>query len=158
MGSERSESLVLVVDDDRDMRRLFAQALTRAGSATRECASGREALAALLDGEVSLVLLERRMPGMDGVGLPEVMRCDPQMQAVPVITVTGETDIEDRVAGLDAGADDCVVEPIALTEPAARVRAQMRSRTMWSTAAVARAPRVPLAQGYLFGRPAPVAA
>ena len=138
MDSERSAPLVLVVDDDPDVSHLFAQALMRAGFATRECADGREALAALVDGEVSLVLLDSRMHGMDGVGLLKVMRGDPQMQAIPVIMVTGEADIEDRVAGLDAGADDYVVKPIALAELVARVRAQLRSRTMWSAAVVAR--------------------
>lgn len=137
MGSERSASLVLVVDDDADVRHLFAQALTRAGFTTRECADGRQALAALLESEVSLVLLDSRMPGMDGMAVLETMRGDPRMRAVPVIMVTGEADIDDRVAGLDAGADDYVVKPIALTELVARVRAHLRSRTLWSAAVVA---------------------
>ena len=137
MGSERSASTVLVVDDDGDVRHLFAQALNRAGFDARECASGREALTLLGDTEVALVLLDSRMPGMDGLGVLQAMRADPAMRAVPVIMVTGEADIGDRVAGLDAGADDYVVKPIALAELVARVRAHLRSRTMWSAAVVA---------------------
>ena len=116
MGTDRSTSLVLVVNDDADVRHLFSQTLTRAGFPTRECASGHEALAALLESEVSLVLLDSRMPGMDGLAVLETMRADPRMQAVPVIMVTGEADIADRVGGLDAGADDYVVKPIALAD------------------------------------------
>ncbi len=137
MGSDRAASLVLVVDDDGDVRHLFAQALSRAGFGTRECAGGQEALTALGEAEVSLVLLDSRMPGMDGLAVLQAMRSDPRMQAVPVIMVTGEADIGDRVAGLDAGADDYVVKPIALAELVARVRAHLRSRTMWSAAVVA---------------------
>lgn len=137
MGSDRSASLVLVVDDDSDVRRLFAQALTRAGFSARECASGTEALATLREADVALVLLDSRMPGMDGIAVLQEIRADPRTQAVPVIMVTGEAEVSDRVAGLDTGADDYLVKPIALTELVARVRAHLRSRTIWSAAVVA---------------------
>lgn len=131
--------MVLVVDDDPDVRRLYAVALQRDGFRARECRGGREALTALHEEhEVSLVLLDSRMPEMDGTAVLRAMRADPSTRAVPVIMVTGQGEIDERVAGLDAGADDYVVKPIAISELVARVRAHLRSRTAWSAAVIAR--------------------
>lgn len=129
---------MLVVDDDADVRRLFFHALTRAGFRARECRGGREALAALHEEEVALVLLDSRMPGMDGATVLRSMRADPATRAIPVVMVTGEGEVDERVAGLDAGADDYVVKPIAISELVARVRAHLRGRSLWSAALIAR--------------------
>lgn len=138
MGSDRVAPLVLVVDDDADVRSLFCRALGRAGFRTRECAGGRDALAALIESDAALVLLDSRMPDMDGTTVLRAMRGDPGLRAIPVIMVTGQGEVDERVAGLDAGADDYVVKPIALNELVARVRAHLRSRTIWSAAVMAR--------------------
>ncbi len=129
---------MLVVDDDADVRRLFGRALTRSGFRVRECPDGPEALAALAEDDVALVLLDNRMPVMDGPAVLRTIRGDPGTRAIPVIMATGEGDLHERVAGLDAGADDYLVKPIALD--------------------ALRDLRVPLAQGFLFGHPAPVPA
>lgn len=138
LSAQETAPLVLVVDDDGDLRRLFVHALTRAGFRARECRGGREALAALHEEDVALVLLDSRMPEMDGTAVLRSMRADPATRAVPVVMVTGDGEIDERVAGLDAGADDYVVKPIAISELVARVRAHLRGRTLWSAAVIAR--------------------
>jgi two-component system response regulator MprA len=117
---------VLVVDDEPAVREALERALRLAGYEVELAGDGEEALVrlGLRPGGADLVLLDVLMPRVDGL---EVCRALRRLgNDVPVLMLTARDDVEDRVAGLDAGADDYVVKPFALEELFARVRALLR--------------------------------
>ncbi len=123
---------ILVVDDEASVRTLFARALRDAGYAVLEAADGVEAIE-LLDGhEVALVLLDSTMPRLDGLGVIRELRKRPATRTLPIILVTARAELEDRVLGLAAGADDYLAKPVVLDELEARVRAQLRAHAAWT--------------------------
>jgi EAL domain-containing protein (putative c-di-GMP-specific phosphodiesterase class I)/DNA-binding response OmpR family regulator len=125
---------VLVVDDEPAVRALFARALRDAGCDTLEAADGIEALELLERQPVALILLDSTMPRLDGAGVIRAVREREATRSLPVILVTAKADLEDRVEGLEAGADDYLAKPVALDELVAHVRAQLRSHASWRQA------------------------
>jgi DNA-binding response OmpR family regulator len=115
---------VLVVDDDDEIRASLRRGLSRAGFAVELAADGSEALRQLLHAPPDLVVLDIMMPGVDG--LEVVRRLRRGDDQVPVILLTARDAVPDRVAGLDAGADDYLVKPFALSELVARIRVRLR--------------------------------
>ena len=115
---------MLVADDDRAIRESLATALELAGYTVTSCADGVQALAATRAQEFDLVILDVMMPGVDGLGVCGVLRAEGNR--VPILMVTARTETADRVAGLDAGADDYVAKPYDLDEVLARIRALLR--------------------------------
>ena len=116
---------ILVVDDERAVRESLQRALELEGYEIELAADGREALERLgADGHVDAVLLDVLMPGMDGLEVCRTIRRNGN--PVPVLMLTARTQVEDRVEGLDAGADDYVTKPFALEELLARLRALLR--------------------------------
>ena len=115
---------VLVVDDERAVRNALRRAFTLAGYDVAEAEGGQPAVSMLARSSPDLVVLDVLMPDVDGL---EVCR---RMRAVgdrtPVLMLTARETVADRVAGLDAGADDYVVKPFDLDELLARVRALLR--------------------------------
>lgn len=128
------EPVILIVDDDGPTRRLFAAALGRAGFLTLAAASGQDALDIVSDEAVAVALLDGRMPGMSGLDVLERLRSSPGGATLPVIFVTGQDELEDRVRGLEAGANDYLTKPVELEELVARVRAQLRAHAEHQTA------------------------
>ncbi|MGH9102776.1 MAG: response regulator transcription factor, partial [Acidimicrobiales bacterium] len=126
---------VLVVDDDAALRSLFGTALARAGFDVLTAGDGEGALELLARHRVQLVLLDARLPGIGGREVLAALRASPDTTLLPVIMVTGEDEMEHRVGGLDAGANDYLVKPVDLAELVARVRAQLRTRELWNRAA-----------------------
>jgi EAL domain-containing protein (putative c-di-GMP-specific phosphodiesterase class I)/DNA-binding NarL/FixJ family response regulator len=118
---------VLVVDDEPAVRGLFARALHDAGYSTIEAADGVEALQILEHDSVALILLDSTMPRLDGAGVIRAVRAREAARTLPVILVTAKGDLQDRVDGLEVGADDYMVKPVALEELVARVHAGLRS-------------------------------
>ncbi len=117
---------VLVVDDEPAVREALERALRLAGYEVELAANGEEALVrlGLEPGAADLVVLDLLMPKLDGL---EVCRRLRRLgNGVPVLMLTARDAVDDRVAGLDAGADDYVVKPFALEELFARVRALLR--------------------------------
>jgi two-component system, OmpR family, response regulator QseB len=115
---------VLLVEDDRMIAQGLQTALRQDGYAVDWMADGRAAAAALHAAHFDLVLLDLGLPERDGLEvLRELRRRD---DATPVIIVTARDDIQDRIAGLDAGADDYIVKPFDLDEVAARMRSVLR--------------------------------
>jgi two-component system response regulator MprA len=117
---------ILVVDDERAVRESLRRALALEGYEVELAADGEEALQ-LLDGrgpQPDAVVLDVLMPRVDG--LEVCRRIRGQGSRMPVLMLTARDQVEDRVAGLDAGADDYVVKPFALEELLARVRALLR--------------------------------
>jgi two-component system response regulator MprA len=114
---------VLVVDDDPAVRSAVSRAL-RVDYDVAEAADGAEALAQHAGVPVDAIVLDLMMPGIDGLEVCRTLRRrdDP----VPILVVTARDAIDDRVEGLDAGADDYLVKPFAVEELRARVRALLR--------------------------------
>ena len=125
---------VLLVDDDDTVRRFFVRALTRAGFDVVEACDGPEGMARIAEDLPSVVVLDNRMPGMSGLDVLNELRGNPQTRTLPVILVTAQGEIEERVVGLGAGADDYVTKPVHPDELVARVRAQLRGQAAWREA------------------------
>ncbi|HXP74228.1 MAG TPA: response regulator [Stellaceae bacterium] len=125
---------VLVVDDDPRIRTMLRRYLVEEGFTVSEAADGSAMRAALDKGRVDLVLLDLMMPGEDGLSLARHVR---QRSDIPIIMLTGKGDLIDRVAGLEAGADDYIAKPFHLREVLARIRTVLRrGRTSTAPAAV----------------------
>jgi len=115
---------ILVVDDDRAVRDALRRALTLAGYEVQAVDDGEQALEQISQSLPDAVVLDIGMPGIDGL---EVCRHVRRLgNRVPILMLTARDAVEDRVEGLDAGADDYLVKPFALTELLARVRALLR--------------------------------
>lgn len=117
---------VAIVDDDPSIRRLVRLLLKRSGYDTVEFATGVEAHEQLDKISWDLAILDRRLPDMDGLALCQGLKSDPEFKARYVIMLTGEDDQEDKVQGLDLGADDYITKPFQYPELLARIRAAKR--------------------------------
>lgn len=116
--------VALIVDDDEGVRRALNVGLTEAGLVLREAANGEDALSAIEDRPPDVVVLDVAMPGMSGVEV--VTRIRRSGRTLPVCMLSARDEVDDRVAGLAAGADDYVVKPFSVTELAARLQALVR--------------------------------
>lgn len=121
-------SRILVVEDDRDIAELVTLYLERAGHATTIVGSGPEALAAARLEPPDVLILDRMLPGLDGLDVCRALRAERQTADVPIIMLTARAEESDRVAGLEFGADDYVTKPFSPKELVARVNAQLRRR------------------------------
>ncbi|MFJ5264672.1 response regulator transcription factor [Streptomyces sp. NPDC088387] len=120
----RRKPLVLVVDDDQGVRQALRLGLSVEGFDVREAVDGESGLEAVAAQLPSVVLLDVVMPGINGV--ETVRRLRMQGRTLPVCMLSARDEIDDRVAGLAAGADDYVVKPFSVTELAARLHALVR--------------------------------
>ncbi|HEY8342308.1 MAG TPA: response regulator transcription factor [Calditerricola sp.] len=114
---------ILVVDDEAPMRALLRLFLEQNGFEVSEAEDGHAALERARAERPDLVLLDIMMPGLDGWQVCRLLR---EESDVPIIMLTARDDVRDRVAGLDAGADDYLVKPFAEEELMARIRAVLR--------------------------------
>jgi two-component system response regulator MprA len=122
---------ILVVDDERAVRDSLRRALELEGYEIELAADGQEALSRLeSEAEPDAVILDVLMPGVDGLEVCRRLRRSGSR--LPVLMLTARDEVENRVAGLDAGADDYVTKPFALEELVARVRALLRRTTSGS--------------------------
>ncbi|HEX4679413.1 MAG TPA: response regulator transcription factor [Gaiellaceae bacterium] len=119
-----AEAAILVVDDDAPIRRMLDRTLSAEGYAVETAADGGAALAAVERSTPDLIVLDVGLPGVDGLAVSRRLRS--KGLAVPVLLLTARDSVPDRVAGLDAGADDYLVKPFATEELLARVRALLR--------------------------------
>ncbi len=117
---------ILVVDDERALRDSLRRALALEGYDVELAADGQEALSRLVAHDVApdAIVLDVLMPGLDGLEVARRLRR--AGDRTPILMLTARAEIDDRVAGLDAGADDYLVKPFALEELFARVRALLR--------------------------------
>ena len=115
---------ILVVDDERAVRESLRRALTLEGYDVDMAADGEEALETVRRAEPDALILDVLMPGLDGLEVSRRLRRGGSK--VPILMLTARDAIENRVAGLDAGADDYVTKPFALEELVARMRALLR--------------------------------
>ena len=115
---------ILVAEDERDLNRLICRALERAGYGVDACCDGAEALEYLDGTEYDCVVLDIMMPKVDGREVLQSMRR--RGSAAPAIFLTALDSVQDRIAGLDLGADDYLVKPFDMDELLARIRAVTR--------------------------------
>ncbi|MCU0754950.1 MAG: response regulator [Xanthomonadales bacterium] len=114
---------VLIVEDEPKIAALLRDYLKAEGHDVRLCADGAAAEAAALDWPAELVLLDVRLPGRDGMTICAALRAKSR---VPILMLTARIEEQDRLQGLDAGADDYVCKPFSPREVVARVRALLR--------------------------------
>lgn len=114
---------VLVVDDEPQIRRVMKTALAANGFEAYEARSGEEALEALRENNPELILLDMNMPGMGGMSACREIRA---ISEVPIIVLSVRDSEHDKIAALDAGADDYITKPFSVNELMARVRANLR--------------------------------
>lgn len=115
---------ILVVDDDQAVRDSLARSLSYTGSEVQTAADGIEALAKLASYTPDAVIMDVMMPRLDGLEATKMLR--DSGNDVPILILTARDAVDDRVDGLDAGADDYMVKPFALDELLARLRALTR--------------------------------
>ncbi|MBI2687588.1 MAG: response regulator transcription factor [Acidobacteria bacterium] len=118
-----SAGRILVVDDEPQIRRVLRATLTAQGYEIFDAKSGEEALDAIREQRFDLILLDMNMPGLGGVGTCREIRATSE---AAIIMLTVRDSEQDKVAALDAGADDYVTKPFGIPELSARIRAALR--------------------------------
>lgn len=117
---------ILIVEDEEKISRLLEIELEMEGYRTARCSSGADALVLYRGGNWDLVLLDVMLPGMSGIEL--LRRIRTQDPLTPVILLTAKSSVEDKVSGLDLGANDYITKPFQIEELLARIRAALRLR------------------------------
>lgn len=115
---------VLIVEDDNETREFLSKGFTEEGFAVESAADGREGLFHATDGGFDAVVLDRMLPGLDGLSLIKSIRA--AGLKTPVIMLTAMSAVDERVKGLRAGADDYLVKPFSFQELLARIEALLR--------------------------------
>jgi DNA-binding response OmpR family regulator len=117
---------ILVVEDERDLNNVIVKKLTLEGYSVDACFNGLDALEYIEMGEYDAVILDIMLPKLSGLGVLERLRAKNNM--TPILFLTAKDSIEDRVSGLDSGADDYLVKPFAFAELLARIRVLTRKK------------------------------
>ena len=115
---------ILVVEDEKSLNDIIVKELKQSHYTVDACYDGLSALDFIRCAEYDAIVLDIMMPGMNGIDVVKQLR--KEKYTVPVLFLTARDSIEDRVAGLDAGADDYLVKPFALDELLARIRVMLR--------------------------------
>jgi len=124
MAASQQAGRVLIVEDEAEMGALLSRGLADEGYAVELAVDGVQGLVLASHGEFAVAVLDVMLPGMSGLELCRRLRRD--YPSLPILLLTARDAVEDRVRGLDAGADDYLVKPFALSELAARLRAIRR--------------------------------
>lgn len=117
---------ILIVDDEAAIRQMVCLALAQGGYACLEAADANEAQARIVNDSPDLILLDWMLPGTSGVEYARRLRREKLTQSVPIIMLTARTEEEDKIRGLDSGADDYITKPFSTRELLARVNALLR--------------------------------
>ncbi len=118
--------LILIVEDDDSVARFLKQAIEEAGYLTQTEWEGEQALRVALNSPFDLILLDVMLPGLDGFSICRQLRAAKNFS--PILIITAKDTLTDKIAGLDAGADDYLVKPFQMGELLARIRALLRRR------------------------------
>ncbi len=121
-----SKKVILTVDDEEHILELISFNLEINGYDVRKAETGEEALEILQAEHVDLVLLDRMLPGIDGIEVLRRIRQDKALAKLPVILLTAKTEEFDKVVGLEVGADDYIGKPFGVHELVARIKALLR--------------------------------
>ena len=123
-GPRRSR--VLVADDTESIRLLFRRLLSADGHDVLVASDGAEALDTVRRHQPDVILLDVTMPGLDGLEVCRRLKADPMTRLTPIVLVTGQTDLSDRIRGIEAGADEFLSKPVHPHELKARVKSLTR--------------------------------
>ncbi|NSY51473.1 response regulator (plasmid) [Agrobacterium rosae] len=115
---------ILVIEDDQTTRKYLVKGLSSAGHSIDCIGDGREGLSAGLDTRYDILIVDRMVPGLDGLNLVKSLRA--ASVRTPVLFLTAMSGVDDRVEGLEAGGDDYLVKPFAFSELVARINALVR--------------------------------
>jgi DNA-binding response OmpR family regulator len=122
-----AKSRILIVEDEQDVAGLIKHAVERNGDAEAEIvSSGDTALKAVSERPPDLLVLDLNLPVLDGVEVCRILRSRSETKRLPIIILTARTTEDERVTGLEVGADDYITKPFSLRELTARVRAVLR--------------------------------
>ena len=124
---------VLIVEDEPAIQELIAYNLQQAGHAVLQAENAERALELVKDALPDLVLLDWMLPGASGIELARRLRGDKRTKAIPIIMLTARSDEQDKLAGLETGADDYITKPFSPRELNARIKAVLRRRAPEST-------------------------
>jgi two-component system, OmpR family, phosphate regulon response regulator PhoB len=119
-------SKILVVDDEQDIVDLVALHLHREGHEAVTIGNGFEVLPAAVKHEPDLVILDLMLPGIDGIQVHKRLRADSRTRHIPVIMLTAKSQMKDRIAGLESGADDYLTKPFSPRELMLRINSVLR--------------------------------
>ncbi len=117
---------ILIVEDEQPIREMVMFALAGAGYEVREAADAREAQASIAERLPDLILLDWMLPGISGIDFARRLKRDELTRELPVIMLTARAEEEDKVQGLESGADDYITKPFSPRELVARIRAVLR--------------------------------
>jgi len=117
---------ILIVDDDPLVRETMRDYVEHMGYAVRDAGSAEEALTTIAREAPDLILLDVRMPGITGIELCRQLKADPATHLIPVVLLTAERELDSRVGGLAAGADDYFTKPVHPRELGARLKSLIR--------------------------------
>ena len=120
------EPHVLIVDDEAAQREMLIYNIEAEGYRTTKAANGEEALLCVAEDPPDVIILDWMMPRLSGIEVCRQLKSRPETQAIRVIMLSARTEDDDKVRGLETGADDYVEKPYSVTELMARVRAQLR--------------------------------
>jgi two-component system, OmpR family, response regulator len=115
---------ILVIEDDSDTRAFIAKGLGEQGHVVDQSSEGRDGLFMASDDSYDLIILDRMLPALDGLGVLKALRA--AGVATPVLILSALASLDDRIAGLESGSDDYLVKPFAFSELLARVNALLR--------------------------------
>ncbi|HTU99015.1 MAG TPA: response regulator transcription factor [Luteitalea sp.] len=128
---------ILVVEDDADIAELLRHYLERSGYGVDVLGTGTDAVSRVRETQPDLVILDRMLPGLDGLEICRLLRVQPSTADVPVMMLTARAEESDRIVGLELGADDYITKPFSAKEVVARVQALLRRSARNSPAAAA---------------------
>jgi two-component system phosphate regulon response regulator PhoB len=117
---------ILIVEDEQPIREMVGFALGNAGYDVQEAADAREAQLLVASGLPDLILLDWMLPGISGIDYARRLKKEELTREIPIIMLTARTEEEDKVQGLESGADDYITKPFSPRELLARIRAVMR--------------------------------
>lgn len=121
---------VLIVDDDVAQRVCLNELVASLGGSSREAADGQAALDAVAAEKPDLILLDVEMPRIGGLECCRRLKADPQTRLIPIVMITSLDSLDDRIRGIEAGADDFLSKPVRATELLARMREMLRVKKL----------------------------
>lgn len=121
-----TEKTVLIVDDEAAIREMLSVALHMAGYQCLEAQDAQTAHALIVDHQPDIILLDWMMPGVSGIELARRLKRDPASADIPIIMLTARSEEDNKIQGLEAGADDYITKPFSPRELVARLKAVLR--------------------------------
>lgn len=131
MNPKTNRSTILVVDDSPEIVTLVTEILQENGYTTVVANNGREALAKVETEDPDLILLDAMMPSMDGYEVTHLLKSQDRTRLTPIIMLTGLSDFNDKMKGIELGVDDFIVKPFNQIELLTRVKSLLRVKTIY---------------------------